>query len=165
MSLTYSKHCQTFKMEHFAKIIMPECWYATRNFSGQEEGPVELGHFDKCFVKNTMRPFLSKIRKVFFLSGCMPVSVAENVSISLTLPKYPWKWLNKLFWLCQSSKYTFSSYMFGRCLKMPPVLNKSGFWRILNMARLYMQGLHRVPNLLDYDFICLNNAWICLIMP
>ena len=115
-------------MEHFAKIIMPECWYATRNFSGQEEGPVELGHFDKCFVKNTMRPFLSKIRKVFFLSGCMPVSVAENVSISLTLPKYPWKWLNKLFWLCQSSKYTFSSYMFGRCLKMPPVLNKSGFW-------------------------------------
>ena len=72
MSLTYSKHCQTFKMEHFAKIIMPECWYATRNFSGQEElGPVELGHFDKCLVKNTMRPFLSKIRKLFSLVACL----------------------------------------------------------------------------------------------
>ena len=67
MSLTYSKHCQTFKMEHFVKIIMPECWYATRNFSEQEEGLVELGHFDKCFVKNTIRPFLSKIRKLFSL--------------------------------------------------------------------------------------------------
>ena len=32
---TYSEHCQTFKMEHSVKRIMPECRCATRNFSGQ----------------------------------------------------------------------------------------------------------------------------------
>ena len=32
---TYSEHCQTFKMERFAKRIMPECRCATRLFSGQ----------------------------------------------------------------------------------------------------------------------------------
>ena len=31
----YLGHCQTFKMERFAKRIMPECSRATRNFSGQ----------------------------------------------------------------------------------------------------------------------------------
>ena len=30
--------------------------------------------------------------------------------------------------------------------------------RVLNMARLYMQGLRRVPNVFDYGSICLNNA-------
>ena len=33
------------------------------------------------------------------------------------------------------------------------------------MVRLYMQGLHRVPNTSDYGSIRLNNAWICLNMP
>ena len=57
----YSEHCQTFKVECFAKQIMPECRYATRNFSGQGRGVgewgrfVELGHFDKGFVKNTRK--------------------------------------------------------------------------------------------------------------
>ena len=35
---TYSEYCQTFKMERFAKTIMPECRCATRNFSGQGAG-------------------------------------------------------------------------------------------------------------------------------
>ena len=49
------EHRKTFKMEHFAKRIMPKCRCANRNFSEQGEGWefVELGHFDKHFVKNT----------------------------------------------------------------------------------------------------------------
>ena len=57
-------HCQTFKIMHFAKRIMPECRCTTRNFSGQEEGFVERRHFDKHFIKNTIRAFPSKIRKL-----------------------------------------------------------------------------------------------------
>ena len=34
LSETYSAHCQTLMMEHFAKRIIPECRCATRNFSG-----------------------------------------------------------------------------------------------------------------------------------
>ena len=34
----YSEHCQTFKMERFAKIVMTECKCATRNFSGWGDG-------------------------------------------------------------------------------------------------------------------------------
>ena len=30
--------------------------------------------------------------------------------------------------------------------------------RVLNMERLYMQGLCRVPNIFDYGSIYLNNA-------
>ena len=44
------------------------------------------------------------------------------------MPKYPWKCLNKLFWLSEGSKYAYWSYMLNRFLKMPRVLNKPGFW-------------------------------------
>ena len=30
--------------------------------------------------------------------------------------------------------------------------------RVLHMAGLYIQGLHRVPNIFDYGSTCLNNA-------
>ena len=63
---TYSEHCQTFKIKRFSKRIMPESRCSTRNFSGQEEGFVELGHFDKHFIKKTTRAFLSKTGKLFF---------------------------------------------------------------------------------------------------
>ena len=36
--------------------------------------------------------------------------------------------MNKLFCLFQGSEYEWSSHMFSRLLKMPPVLNKPGFW-------------------------------------
>ena len=85
-----------------------------------------------------------------------PVSFAEYASIYLNIPKYPWKWLNKLFWLCQGSEYAWSSFMFNRLLKMP--------W-VLNMARLYMQGLYRVLNMPEYGLICPSNAWICIMSP
>ena len=77
--------------------------------------------------KTQSGPFFPKSGN-FFLPGCASVSVDEYTSVSLNMPKYPWKWLNKLFWLCQGSEYACSSYMFGRLLKMPPVLDKPGFW-------------------------------------
>ena len=50
---SYSEHCQTFKMECFTKRRMPECRCVIRNFPGLgEAGFVELGLFDKYFVKN-----------------------------------------------------------------------------------------------------------------
>ena len=53
---TYSEHCQTLKMECFAKGKMPECRCATKNFSGQgRRGFVEIAHFDKHFVKSTKK--------------------------------------------------------------------------------------------------------------
>ena len=61
-------------------------------------------------------------------SSCAPVSEAKYVSISLNISKYTWKCLNKLFWLSQGSEYAWSSYMFGRLLKMPWVLNMPEFW-------------------------------------
>ena len=54
--------------------------------------------------------------------------VAAYASISLYTPKYPWKCMNKLLWLCQASEYVWSSYIFDRLLEMPQVLNMPGFW-------------------------------------
>ena len=54
---TYSEHCQTFKIERFAKRIMSKCRGATIIFQDRE-GFVELGPFDKYFVKNRKkRPY------------------------------------------------------------------------------------------------------------
>ena len=63
-----------------------------------------------------------------FPPSSTPVSVAEYALISLKIPKYPWECLNKLFWLCQGSEYTWLSYIFDRLLKMYQVLNVAGFW-------------------------------------
>ena len=34
----------------------------------------------------------------------------------------------------------------------------SKYVRVLNMVQLYMQGLHRVPNMSEYGSVWLNNA-------
>ena len=89
---------------------------------------------------DTIKTFFSKIRSLLSIfkkrrvdlsslsSSCALVSVAEYASISVNMPKYPWKCLNKLFWLCQGSEYAWSSYMLDRLLKIPWVLNKPVFW-------------------------------------
>ena len=44
---TYSEHCQTFKIERFAKRIIPGCRFAAINLSRQGgRGVVELGYFN-----------------------------------------------------------------------------------------------------------------------
>ena len=32
---------------------------------------------------------------------------------------------------------------------------------VLNMAQLYMQGLHRVLSMSEYGSICFSNMWVC----
>ena len=89
----------------------------------------------------TIRAFLSKIRTLFWFSKRegetppLPPS-SSPVSEALNMSKYPWKYLNNLLYV-----------------------------RALNMARLYMQRLRRVPNMSEYSWIRLNNAWICLNIP
>ena len=89
------------------------------------------------------------------------VSVAEYASVSLNIPKYPWKFLNKLFWLCYGSEYVWSSYMFDKLLKMPRLINKPGFWIwhgcICKGYTEFRICLIMAPHL--------NNAWIWLNMP
>ena len=122
------------------------------------------GKFNSKVV--TIRAFFSKIKTLFSIfkngRGDLPSSsnfqkwqgraplflrVAEYASVSLNIPKYPWKRLNKLFWLCQSSEYAWSCYIFYMLLKMPRVLNKPGFW-------------------IWHGCICKGYAefWICLII-
>ena len=56
MRQTYSEHGQIFKMESFAKRIMPA---ANRNFLGHVRF-CRPGHFDKYFAKNTRKKRLSR---------------------------------------------------------------------------------------------------------
>ena len=106
----YSKHCETFQLERFAKRVMPECWCTNRK---GREGFVELGQFDKHFVKKTRKRGIEHLTQRWTQSGsffpksghffqfskrageasplppsCAPVSVVEYATISLNMPKY-----------------------------------------------------------------------------
>ena len=119
------------------------------------------------------------------LTSCTHVSVAEYASISLNIPKHPWKRLYNLFRLCQGSEYTWSSYMFDLLLKMPPVLNKPGFSRwhgcickgyaefqicqiMAPFTSIMLEYASVCFNAPHYAWIWLNISeypWICLKMP
>ena len=92
---------------------------------------------------DTIKTFFSKIRLLFpiFKKGRgRPPPSPEYPSMSVYMPKYPWKSLNKLFWLWQGSEYAWPSYMLDRLLKISWVLKKSGFWIFsLNLYQL-LQG-------------------------
>ena len=88
--------------------------------------------------------------------SCKPVHVAEYTIISVNIPKYPWKCLNNLFWLCQSPEYAWSFYMFNRLLKMPQAVNVAGLWIWQDCARIMQES--------EYSSMCLYNAWTCLIL-
>ena len=64
----YLRHCQKFKIESIWKRIMSECMYPIKNFQGRGCF-VELGHFNKHFVKNTRKkdPTGQHFGVVFFL--------------------------------------------------------------------------------------------------
>ena len=114
----------------------------------------------------------------------MPVNVTEYAPIFLNIPKYPWKCLNKLLWLCQRPEYAWSSDMFYRLLNMPRVLNVPRFsiWHdcickgytefliCLNMAQcasIKPGYASRCLNVPQYSWRSLNITeclWICLKM-
>ena len=127
------------------------------------------------FPKSGHFRFSKRAGEAPLLSDCTSVSVMEYASIPLNILKYPWKCLNKLFWLYQGSEYAWSSYIFDRLLKMSRVLNVPGFWmwqscicrgytelwKCLNMG----QYASMMP---EYTSIFLNMAeycWMSLSMP
>ena len=89
-----------------------------------------------------IRASLFKVRTLFHFEkeqGGFPLSLVVRLWLWLNMHQHPWLSLNilvnawitcfdRLFWLCQVSKYAWSSYMFNRLLKMLWVLNVPGFW-------------------------------------
>ena len=138
----YSKHCGTFKMERFAKRIMPDCSWATRNFSWQGGRRLDFtkntrkrglgGHsfFNGKFSPkmDTIRAFLSKIKKLFLICikdrGGWPSPLVVHLQVWLNMLQYPWKCLNKHAWI--------NCFDYARALNMHDHLTFStGFWRCL----------------------------------
>ena len=58
----------------------------------------------------------------------MCLNLSKHGWILLNVPKYTWKYLNKLSWLCQGSQYALSSYIFDMVLDIFQVLNMPEFW-------------------------------------
>ena len=96
-----SEHCQTIKMDHFAKRIMPECSCATRKFSGQ-------GKF--CGTRTLQYIFCSKCKKTkapqgnmleFFLLDTLKITFwIEN----LTLNRASFPKSKHFFWFSKMDK-------------------------------------------------------------
>ena len=100
----------------------------------KEKRPCRQGNILEFFHLNTLKfafwmenstqrwtqsgPFFPKPGHFWFSNkgrGDLPLPpMHQYASISLNIPKYPWKCLNKLFWLSQASEYAWSSYMFDR---------------------------------------------------
>ena len=76
----------------------------------------------------------------------------------INIAKYPWKCLNKLFWVWQGAEHAWSSYLIDRLLKMPRV-QSSEYGSI--MPQYALMSL----NMPEHGWILLNApeyAWKCL---
>ena len=122
--------------------------------------------------------------RALFPPSCPPESVTDYTSISLNIPKHPWKCLNKLFWLCQGSEYARSCHMFHRILKIPGVLNVQEFsiWHsciFKGYAKflIWLNMTQYASVMPEYALLCFNSpqwlwtwldivecCWICLKM-
>ena len=139
------RHCQTFKMEYFGKKVMYKCRRGTRKFSCHRN------------FHGTREVCQKHTKKV--------VSVAEYATISLDIPKYPWKCLNKFFRLCQGFEYGWLFYMFeslGFRIWHSCICNGSAdFWICLNMDHMSQYPLMS-PNMSHNCWILFNtleHAW------
>ena len=121
-------------------------------------------------------PFFSKSGQYFwfskrageaslFIPSCALVSVAGYASMSLNMPKYLWKCLNNLFWLCQGSEYAWSSYMLDKLLKMPPDLSKPGFWICHGCVWKGCAEFKICLIIAPYDSVMPEYTSICLTVP
>ena len=128
-------------MAYFAKRIVTECRRATRSFQVRE-GFVELGHFNKYFIKNPSKKLHNYTTTFwmenltwkwsqsgfFFLQNQSKLFNFQKRAVEIFPPphlfacQYLWIFLNILenacivFWLCQGSEYAWSSYMSGLAL-------------------------------------------------
>ena len=146
---------------------------AAKHFGVFLQDTLKTTFWIKNLTQGGHKAFLSKIRTLFSIlkksretfplpSSCAPVSVIVYASISLNMPKYPWKCLNKLFWLCQGSEYVWSSYMFDRLLKMNWVLNKPGFWIWHDCICKGYPEFRICLIMASYASIMPEYVWICL---
>ena len=140
-------------MERFAKRLMPECRCADRHFSGQEEGFVELRHFDKHFVNQGLS---FHNQETFF-------PLVAYLLVWLNMHQYPWICLTILEkgWIncsnyCQGSEYASAPYMFDRLLKV-------GFWiwhgcicKVYPEFRICLIMAPYVSITPEYASVCLN---------
>ena len=78
------------------------------------------------------------------------------------MPKYPWKCLKKLFWLCQGSEYAWWTDRFDRLLRIPEVLKSHCF---LNMSHLFMEEFWICLFMAPYALIMPQYALMCFHMP
>ena len=82
-----------------------------------------------------------------FTPSCAPVGVAEYALITLSITKYPLKMLEKTVLIMPGL------WIYLIILRVPQAFEDA--WgskcaRVLNMMRLYMQGLHRILNITEY---------------
>ena len=126
---------------------------------------------------NTIKVFFPKAENSFRIfkkrqeqppplhSSCAPLRLAKYASVSLNIPKYPWKCFNRLFWLCQHSEYVWSSEMFDWLLKTPWVLNVSEFWVwhgcICKGYTVFWIYLYNMP---EYNVLTISRFSICVII-
>ena len=85
-----------------------------------------------------------------------PSPVVARLLVWLNMHQYPWKCMNKLFWLCQGSEHAQWSYMFHMLLKMHRVLNVREFWIWHGCICKCYTEFWRLLNMAQYASICLN---------
>ena len=76
------------------------------------------------FIKITFFDFQKRAGRASPLPSCMPVSVAEYVSISLNIPEYPWKLSKPVLtmpglWICVIILHVWQTFW---------IYSKYGFW-------------------------------------
>ena len=91
--------------------------------------------------------------------------VAEFASISQNIAKHTWNCLNKLVWLCQGSKYAWSSYMFDRILDISHVLNTPWLWIWHSSICKCYKELSICLNMAQYPIHLPKNTSCCLSVP
>ena len=101
------------------------------------------------FSKNAPKGFASMClnkQNSEYASGPKYIKILNMVGFSIS-KSYT------VFWICQNMPWQSSEYILGsKC-------QDSKYGRVLNM-----QELHRVLNMAQYGWICLNRMWICLNM-
>ena len=91
------------------------------------------GKFNPNIV--TIKTFFVQSQRIYLhfqkrAGETLPLPLVAHLWVWLNKDQYPWISLNILenSWKCHSSEYAWSSYGFNRLLKMPRVLNVTGFW-------------------------------------
>ena len=148
---TYSEYCQTFKLEHFSK--KNNAWVQVHNqkfFRGRGD-VAKLGHINKNFVKSSK----NKGHVLVWLNTYHYAWISLNVLEMLgeTILTMLWLWICLIILHVQQA---FEDTLGSKCA------------RVQNIAQLYMQGLHRVLNMLNlphYASIMPEYPSICLTTP